>query len=181
MESLTNPVQLAAKPKLPPGRERRLEAGEEEKLFEAIGDDLEFCAIVKLAWEDIDLRNKSVLLRDTKNGTCRTVPLSRKAIEVLQGLPRHISGRVFPAHLHPDTLSSKMAKVCQSAGLANLHFHDLRHEATSRFFEHTDLDVMEIKAITGHKSLQMLARYTHLRAANLAARLDGAKRGEIRL
>jgi len=194
MESLTNPVQLAAKPKLPPGRERRLEAGEEEKLFEAIGDDLEFCAIikfaletamrrgeiVKLAWEDIDLRNKSALLRDTKNGTCRTVPLSRKAIEVLHGLPRHISGRVFPGHLHPDTLSSKMAKVCQSAGLANLHFHDLRHEATSRFFEHTDLDVMEIKAITGHKSLQMLARYTHLRTANLAARLDGAKRGEVR-
>ena len=71
-----------------------------------------------------------------------------------------------------------MAKVCQSAGLVNRHFHDLRHEATSRFFEHTDLDVMEIKAITGHKSLQMLARYTHLRTANLAARLGGVKRGE---
>jgi integrase len=194
MESLTNPVQLAAKPKLPPGRERRLEAGEEEKLFEAIGDDFEFCAIVKfaletalrrgeivkLAWEDIDLRNKSVLLRDTQNGTCRTVPLSRKAIEIIQGLPHDISRRVFPSHLHPDTLSSKMAKVCQLAGLENLHFHDLRHEATSRLFEHTDLDVMEIKAITGHKSLQMLARYTHLRTANLAARLDGAKRGEVR-
>jgi len=73
-----------------------------------------------------------------------------------------------------------MAKACQRAGLANLRFHDLRHEATSRFFEHTDLDVMEIKSITGHKSLQMLARYTQLRTANLAARLDGAKRGERR-
>lgn len=194
MESLTNPVHLAAKPKLPPGRERRLNNGEEEKLIEAIGDDFEFYSIVKLAletamrrgeivklvWEDIDLRNKSALLRDTKNGTCRTVPLSRKAVEVLQGLPRHISGRVFPSHLHPDTLSSKMAKACQFARLADLRFHDLRHEATSRFFEHTDLDVMEIKAITGHKTLQMLARYTHLRTANLAARLDGAKRGEVK-
>ncbi|MBU2778569.1 site-specific integrase, partial [Acidithiobacillus sp. CV18-2] len=48
---------------------------------------------------------------------------------------------------------------------------------TSRFFERTDLDLMEIRAITGHKSLQMLARYTHLRTANLADRLAGGKRG----
>ena len=194
MESLTNPVQLAAKPKLPPGRERRLEQGEEEKLFEAIGNDFEFSAIIKIAletamrrgeilkltWKDVDLPNKAVFLQDTKNGTCRTVPLSKKAIAVFQGLHRHISGKVFPSCNAPQSLSKKMAKACQRAGLADLRFHDLRHEATSRFFEHTDLDVMEVKAITGHKSLQMLARYTHLRTANLAARLDGAKRGEVR-
>lgn len=67
----------------------------------------------------------------------------------------------------------------KKAKLDDLRFHDLRHEATSRFFELTDLDVMEIKAVTGHKTLQMLARYTHLRTANLAARLDGARRGEV--
>jgi Site-specific recombinase XerC len=136
--------------------------------------------ILKLTWKDVDLRNKAVLLQDTKNETCRTVPLSKKAIEVFQGLHRHISGKVFPSGNAPQSLSKKMAKACQRAGLANLRFHDLRHEATSRFFEHTDLDVMEIKSITGHKSLQMLARYTQLRTANLAARLDGAKRGERR-
>lgn len=193
MESLTNPVQLAAKPKLPPGRERRLEQGEEEKLFKAIGNDFEFSAIIKIAletamrrgeivklnWKDVDFSNQAASLYDTKNGTCRTVPLSRKAVDIFQGLPRHISGRIFPS-CGAQQLSKKMAKACQRAGLENLRFHDLRHEATSRFFEHTDLDVMEIKAITGHKSLQMLARYTHLRTANLAARLDGAKRGEVR-
>ena len=62
------------------------------------------------------------------------------------------------------------------AGIEGLRFHDLRHEATSRLFEQTDLDVMEIKSITGHKTLQMLARYSHLRTERLVARLDGAAR-----
>jgi len=58
-----------------------------------------------------------------------------------------------------------------------LRFHDLRHEATSCFFENTDLYVMEIKAITGHKTLQMLVRYTYLRTVRLADKLVGARRG----
>ena len=52
----------------------------------------------------------------------------------------------------------------------------LRHEAISRLFEETDLDVMEIRAISGHKTLQMLARYTHLRTYRLADRLAGMGR-----
>lgn len=71
-----------------------------------------------------------------------------------------------------------MKRVRKNAKIEDLRFHDLRHEAISRFFERTDLDVMEIKAITGHKTLQMLARYTHLRTARLADRLAGSRRGE---
>ena len=56
-----------------------------------------------------------------------------------------------------------MQRVCKKAGLSDLRFHNLRHEATSRLFEGTDLDLMEIRSITGHKTLQMLARYSHLR------------------
>lgn len=190
MESLTNPVQLAAKPKIPAGRERRLEQGEEKRLLDACAPDFEPIVrfalatamrrgeIVGLRWQNVDFKGNSALLSDTKNGTSRTVPLSQAARDVLSGLARHISGRVFP--FCPDHLSSRMAAACRDAGLDDLRFHDLRHEATSRFFERTDLDVMEIKAITGHKTLQMLARYTHLRTADLAARLDGAKRGEVR-
>lgn len=54
--------------------------------------------------------------------------------------------------------------------LADLHFHDLRHEATSRFFE-KGLGVMEVASMTGHKSLAMLKRYTHVEAAKLAQKL----------
>ena len=57
------------------------------------------------------------------------------------------------------------------AGVKDLRFHDLRHEATSRFFE-KGLIVMEVAAITGHKDLRMLQRYTHLRAEDLARKLE---------
>ena len=57
-----------------------------------------------------------------------------------------------------NAITQAMIKACKKAGIEDLHFHDLRHEAISRLFENTDLDVMEIKAITGHRTLQMLAR-----------------------
>jgi integrase len=56
------------------------------------------------------------------------------------------------------------------AGITGLRFHDLRHEAASRLFER-GLNPMQVAAITGHKSLQMLKRYTHLRAVDLVALL----------
>ena len=61
-------------------------------------------------------------------------------------------------------------RACKRADIENLHFHDLRHEATSRLFE-MGLNPMEVAAITGHKTLQMLKRYTHLNAADLARKL----------
>jgi integrase len=77
---------------------------------------------------------------------------------------------------NPKKITQEMNKVCKAAGIEGLRFHDLRHEATSRLFENTDLDIMEIRSITGHKTLQMLVRYTHLRTARLANRLAGAKK-----
>ena len=65
-----------------------------------------------------------------------------------------------------------MGKACAAEGLEGLRFHDLRHEATSRLFE-KGLSIMEVASITGHKSLAMLNRYTHLQAGTLVAKLDG--------
>ena len=78
------------------------------------------------------------------------------------------AGKVFP--LSPVALRGLWNRVCKRAGIADLRFHDLRHEATSRFFE-KGLNVMEVGAITGHKDLRMLQRYTHLRAEDLAMKL----------
>ena len=96
-------------------------------------------------------------------------------------LPRNLSRSVFG--LSAEGIDSAWGRARTLGGIAGgwgndaLHLHDLRHEATSRFFERTDLDLMEIRTITGHKSLQMLSRYTHLRTINLVERLAGAKRG----
>jgi integrase len=62
-------------------------------------------------------------------------------------------------------------KAVARSGITGLTFHDLRHEATSRLFE-KGLNPMQVAAITGHKTLQMLKRYTHLRAEDLAKLLD---------
>ena len=61
-----------------------------------------------------------------------------------------------------DAITKAMNDIRRRSGIEDLRFHDLRHEAISRLFEKTTLDVMEIKAFTGHKTMQMLARYTHL-------------------
>ena len=57
------------------------------------------------------------------------------------------------------------------AGNMDLHFHDLCHEAISRFFE-MGLSVPEVALISGHRDYRMLFRYTHLRAEDIVAKLD---------
>jgi len=124
--------------------------------------------IVSLRWQDVNLSSRVAILRDTKNGDDRAVPLSTKAIETLSLEPRHTTGRVFP--IRGDSITQAFDRVCKKAGIENLRFHDLRHEATSRLFEF-GLGIMEVSAVTGHKDLAMLKRYTHLKAGNIAAKL----------
>ncbi len=190
MESLSNPVKRANKPKVPAGRSRRFQDDEEERLLAAC--DERFACVVKFAletamrreeiatmvWSQVDLKNRSVLLPRTKNGESRTVPLSPAALNILKSLPPTISGPVFG--MNKDKITRAMKTAADKAGVPDFRFHDLRHEAVSRFFENTNLDVMEIRAISDHKSMQMLARYSHLRTGRLAERLAGVRRGEPR-
>jgi integrase len=129
--------------------------------------------IASLVWENVNIPEKSAYLPKTKNGEARSVPLSPAAIKILESMGR-TDGSVFGISADAITQATEAAR--KKAEIEDLHFHDLRHEATSRLFENTDLDVMEIRSITGHKNLQMLARYTHLRTPRLAARLAGAER-----
>ncbi len=113
-----NPVHLVKRPKADPARERRLEPTdgegetEEDWLLAACDSDRDrwMGAIVRLAietamrqgeilglkWADVDLRKPVAVLHDTKNGDKRVVPLSLRAKKVLEGLPRYLSGLVFP-------------------------------------------------------------------------------------
>lgn len=91
------------------------------------------------------------------------------AYETLRRLPRAIKGQVFPG-LTAEAIKKAFTRAIKRAEIENFHFHDLRHEATSRLFE-KGLNPMEVASITGHKTLQMLRRYTHLRAEDLARKL----------
>lgn len=185
MESLHNPVDLVRtqRPKLPRGRERRLQDDEEARLLTAarayggamealigfaIATALRRGELVAMRWAHVDRKARIVVVPETKNGTPRRVPLSSAALQILEVLPRRIDGRVWG--MQPDSISQAFERIRHAAGITGLTFHDLRHEATSRLFE-KGLNPMEVAAITGHKTLQMLKRYTHLRAEDLVGRL----------
>ncbi len=119
-----------------------------------------------MRWEDVDRKARVLWVPETKTGTPRRVPLSTKALAVLDSLTRRLDGQVWG--MRPDSISQAFERVCLAAGIEGLTFHDLRHEATSRLFE-KGLNPMQVAAITGHKTLQMLKRYTHLRAEDLVA------------
>ncbi|MDR3413315.1 MAG: site-specific integrase [Formivibrio sp.] len=142
--------------------------------------------LLKLGWGNVYLDKATALLMDTKNGDDRVIPLSSLAVKSLSSLPRSIDGRVFPLKDYQVRSAFELAVLrarkryeaeCQKNSvtpqpdyLMNLRFHDLRHEATTRLFE-KGFDMLEAASVTGHKTLAMLKRYTHLRAEDLARKL----------
>jgi len=177
-----NPIDAVRKPKVGNNkRDRRLKELEEDILLEgcrAYGGEIESIVllaletgmrrgeIAALTWSNI---NKDFIhLPDTKNDEPRDVPLSTRARKVLNDLPRRLDGQVFT--MRPDSITRAFNRICKRLNIEGLRFHDLRHEATSRFFE-LGLNPMQVAAITGHKTIQMLSRYTHLKASDLAKML----------
>jgi integrase len=185
-------AKLVARPKRADrARDRRLREGEEEKLFAELGKSKlapylaplarlaietacrqgELCS---LRWSDIDLKRRVATIRGlsgegSKNGEIRDIPLSTIAVEAIQSLPRDIKdGRLF--RLDQNSLKLAYRRAVERAGIDDLTFHDLRHEATSRLAA-TYTNPLELMRITGHKTLSMLARYYHADAAELAKRL----------
>ncbi|SUH12459.1 shufflon-specific DNA recombinase [Salmonella enterica subsp. enterica] len=100
--------------------------------------------ILALRWEHIDLRHGVAHLPETKNGHSRDVPLSRRARNFLQMMPVNLHGNVFDYTASGFKNAWRIAT--QRLRIEDLHFHDLRHEAISRFFELGSLNVMEIAA-----------------------------------
>jgi addiction module HigA family antidote len=201
MPSLENPLAGIRMPGGSRERNRRISSNELARIV-AAADKTVLPAILRLAvetamrrseivvtlcWEQIDLDARVAHLADTKGGGSRNVPLSAVAIELINALPGARKGRVFA--VTPDAVSRAFGRArararaqyvaeCTERGieadpgfLVNLRFHDARHEATSALFE-KGLDIMEAAAVTGHKDLKTLKRYTHLKASKIAAKLD---------
>ncbi|MGH8291204.1 MAG: site-specific integrase [Steroidobacteraceae bacterium] len=125
--------------------------------------------LLGLEWANVNIERRIAYLPVTKNGESRGVPLSSRSVSIIRALPVSTNGRVFGG-LTRDALKQSFKRAVHRAGISGLRFHDLRHEATSRFFE-KGLNVMEVASVTGHKTLQMLKRYTHLSVGDLASRL----------
>ncbi len=124
--------------------------------------------ICTLMWANVDLDKRTAYLPITKNGESRYVPLSSAAIKILNELPRSINGRVFP--VNRSSVSVTFTRNARIADVKNFRFHDLRHTAITAMAEKLP-NVLELSAVTGHKTLSMLKRYTHFKAEDLAKKL----------
>jgi integrase len=195
---VVNPVMSIRRPAPGPGRNRRLTEDEEKRLLAAVDvhsnpmlrwivrvaltTGMRASEILTLHRPQVDLKRRVVRLLETKNTSPRTVPLSAAATAVFREALNHPvrpidtdliffgepgrDGKRRPYQFNPVWLNIK-----RELKLVNVHFHDLRHEAVSRFVEAGFSD-QEVSAISGHKSMQMLKRYTHLRAEDLVEKLD---------
>jgi integrase len=121
-------------------------------------------------------------LIETKNTLPRTVPLSKSATEnfrIALGNPVRPENTelIFfgepgkDRKRRPYNFNKVWGDIKKAVGVTDFKFHDLRHEAVSRLVE-AGLSDQEVASISGHKSMQMLRRYTHLRAEDLVAKLD---------
>ena len=184
MESLASPVDTIQLP--PPGqaRDRRLVGDEQTRLTTAatayggeIGPIITWAIetamrrgeIAAMRWEHLDREARVLLIPETKIGTPRRIPLSTAALAVLDVPSCRLDGLVWS--MRPDSISQAFERVCKAAGITGLTFHDLRHEAASRLSE-KGFGTLEVAAITGHKTWQMVKRYTQLRAEDLVGRLE---------
>lgn len=201
MSGLVNPVAGVMRPRQPKGRERRLYSIDEaERILRetrslalktliplAIETAMRRGELVRICLEDIDMEKQIVQLHQTKNGKSRTVPLSSTARKILSGIPPFENGRLYA--IKPESVTrafiravrrarAEYEKECARQGrvpdvkfLSDLHFHDMRHEATSRFLEDKNLSEVEVMSITGHGDSRELRRYTQLTAHRIAQKL----------
>ena len=146
--------------------------GEAKSVFEfAIETAMRRGEILSLEWKNINLNLKvrTAILIDTKNSEPRAVPLSSTAIRILKGLKKG-NKRKKPFSITTSQLRKDWEAARTAAGIPDIRLHDMRHEGASRLFE-KGLNVMEAASVTGHKTLSMLKRYTHLNPTDIAKKL----------
>ncbi|MGJ0429736.1 tyrosine-type recombinase/integrase [Methylobacter sp.] len=189
----TNPVSKKARLKEPRGRVRFLDDSERARLLEACkqssNECLYMCVILALStgmrqgelmglkWSDVNLKDRYIILHETKNGERRRVPLAGHGLELLQNhakIRRLDTQLVFPAVKHKDKpldLRRPFETALKSAGIADFRWHDLRH-CTASYLAMNGASLAEIAEILGHKQLNMVKRYSHLSDSHVSSVIE---------
>jgi len=219
---ITNPMPDVKRPDKARARDRRFSALEEKYLLDALREcerksDGTFAKgarnpwlaplvqlaletamrrgeLLSLQWENVDFERRAAYLPDTKNGDSRDVPLSSRAVAILEELSQSVNNEGLDERHGPVFQTTAMAlrkgfsRAIERAQLAyaddcrkahrkpvrgfleDVHFHDTRHEAASRLADKLS-NVLELSAVTGHRDVRMLKRYYHPRAEDLAKKL----------
>lgn len=190
-----SPMRKVTKPKEPRGRVRFLGDDERETLLAACKKDKDSflypivilalstgarkSEILGLTWGDIDLNRKVAILHKTKNDERRALPLAGHALDEIKKLAS--IRRIDTNLLFPDVNGKKPVlirpaweRVLKECGITDFRFHDLRHSAAS-YLAMSGASLAEIAEVLGHKTLQMVKRYSHLseqHTAGVVARMN---------
>lgn len=184
-----NPVKSVKPPEEPPPRIRRISPAEIDAILVAAGYDdgapavtpmaevmvaflfaietaMRSGEILAITRKTYDAARKVVHVPTSKTGAARTVPLSKRAVELLEKLPGE-GDRIFS--ISDESRDTLFRKARDRSGVEDLHFHDTRREGTSRLAK--KVDVLTLARITGHKDLKMLLIYYQTDMEEVATQL----------
>lgn len=178
-----NPLRKVRKPKEPRGRVRFLSDDERTRLLAAckaskckqlypvvvlaLSTGMRQMEIMSLSWQDVDLNRGIIILHETKNGDRRSIPLVGHAKELLQEMAkvrRLDTNLVFYSEMKPSApvfIRIPWGEALKESQVKDFKFHDLRHTAAS-YLAMNGASLIELSEILGHKTLQMVKRYSHL-------------------
>lgn len=178
----SNPLHNVKLPKYDDKRNRRLEPGEFDTIkgyceshqqpdlldviIMAVETGMRRGELLRVTKEHFNPQARTLYIPITKSGHPRTIPLTLKAANILENLS--LQQRIYSKST--EGFMSAWQRLIKRTGIVDLRFHDLRHEAISRFFE-MGLSVPEVALISGHRDYRMLQRYTHLKPEELVSKL----------
>lgn len=188
---IESPLKDVKKPTKPPHRDRLVAKDEADKLISALGyidgivvetkqqqvaiafqfaleTAMRAGEIVDLTWDRVSLSKRFVSLAETKNGDSRNVPLSNRAVELLQKQQHLDSVRVFT--VDSGSLSTFFRRARDKVEIKDLHFHDTRHQAITNLAK--KLTVIQLARMVGHRDLRSLMIYYNETATELASLLN---------
>ncbi|MGQ0511547.1 MAG: tyrosine-type recombinase/integrase [Betaproteobacteria bacterium] len=180
-----NPLRKVSKPSEARGRTRFLEREELERLLKAcegsknphlptivvlaVSTGMRQGEIMGLRCHDVDCATGRITLTMTKNGDLRVVPLAGRALQLLKARIENAEKQddlLFPGRKpdRPSEISQAWTTAVKRAGLIDFRFHDLRHSAATFLVDAGATD-LQIASVLGHRTLQMVRRYAHVRKA----------------
>ncbi len=160
-------------------RDRWLTKDEEKEILEnspewlrdiiifALNTGLRLQEFLSLEWSRVNLVCRTILIKETKNGSPKTLPLNKIALDVLNQRSKVKSIKndyVFfnsnGKKINPHVLRTSFYTVLEKVGVENLWLHDLRHTFATRLAQ-ADVDLYKISKLLGHKDIKMTQRYSH--------------------
>ena len=193
-----SPFKGLRRPRYFKERDRRLSADEERRLLAAARADenpyvepaivlaletaMRRSDLLSLTVADIDVERRAACLRTSKNGRPRRVPLTTRALQVIAELVAAadpVDGRLLALTANALKIAF-FRRVLPASGVADFHFHDLRHEAITRLAESGRFQLLQLQAISGHRDPRMVQRYAHLCTGSLAEQMDGIQVGSVK-